>query len=669
MIMRGSQNLFFFALLGLTMSAALAETPEQARGKKQAAALWRPADGDAAAFEAFSKANTAGDAATRDALFTRLSAALTSLDGHMREAGRDLRMHVDLDSGPILPFDEVLAGFDPGAHLTDDLFDDKLAFTTLLNFPVYTLDEKLRLGGTWTRRQWAEARLADRFATRVPASVNLAIAKAYSDAAQYIASYNIWMHHLVDDKGGRLFPAKMRLLSHWNLRDELKSDYADRERGPAKQRAIRKVMERIVDQTIPRAVLDNPNVDWNPFTNEVRPAAVKDSDLPAKDAGAGSVASDREPDTRYATLLACFRAVRQADAFSPTAPTYIARKFDEDRQIPEARVKKMLEDVLTSPLVPKVAALIEKRLGRKLSPVDVWYPGFRPQPAQSAAELDAVVRAKYPTPEAYAKDIPNLLVKLGFSKEKAADVASHIDVHPARGSGHASGAALKGYKAYLRTRVEKDGMNYKGYNIAVHEMGHTVEQTFSLYDIDFPLLSGVPNTAFTEALAFVFQGRDLELLGLAKPSAEARAQKALDAFWGTYEIAGVGLVDMGVWHFMYDHSEATPAELKAATLQIARDVWNRYYAPVLGEKDVTLLAVYSHMIESFLYLPDYPIGHMIAFQIERQMEKAGSIGPEFERVAKLGNIAPDLWMTQATGAPVGPEALLAETEKALASVR
>ena len=137
------------------------------------------------------------------------------------------------------------------------------------------------------------------------------------------------------------------------------------------------------------------------------------------------------------------------------------------------------------------------------------------------------MRAKYPTPDAYAKDIPNLLVKLGFSKEKADLVAARIEVHPARGSGHASGAALKGYKAYLRTRVEKDGMNYKGYNIAVHEMGHNVEQTFSLYDVDFPLLQGVPNTAFTEALAFVFQGHDLELLGLAKPSDEgARAERA-----------------------------------------------------------------------------------------------------------------------------------------------
>jgi hypothetical protein len=665
----GSKSLFFLPLLilGLVRFAVRGETPEQARGKKQAAALWRAADGDASAFEAFARANSAADAAARQALFARLSSALVTLDGHMREAGRELRMHVELDSGPILPFDEVIAGYEPGAHLTDDLFDNKLAFTTLLNFPVYTLEEKLRLGSGWTRRQWAEARLADRFSTRVPAGVNLAIAKAQSDSAQYIASYNIWMHHIVDEKGARLFPAKMRLLSHWNLRDEIKSDYADGTAGAAKQRAIRKVMERIVDQTIPKDVLDNPGVDWNPFTNEVRPAAVKDSDGSAKEEISNS--SFPEPDTRYATLLACFRAVRQADAFSPTAPTFIARKFEDDRQIPEARVKKMLEDVLTSPLVPKVAGLIERRLGRKLVPVDVWYPGFRPQSPQSAAELDALVRAKYPTPGAYAKDIPNLLVKLGFPKDRADVIASRIDVHPARGSGHASGAGLKGYKAYLRTRVEKEGMNYKGYNIAVHEMGHNVEQTVSLYDIDEPLLQGVPNTAFTEALAFVFQGRDLELLGLAKPSDEARALRALDAFWGTYEIAGVALVDMGVWHYMYDHPEATPAELKTATLKIATDVWNRFYARYLGEKNVTLLAVYSHMIDAFLYLPDYPMGHMIAFQIERQMEKAGTIGPEFERMAKLGNIAPDLWMKEATGAPVGPEALLAETKKALATLR
>ena len=77
-------------------------------------------------------------------------------------------------------------------------------------------------------------------------------------------------------------------------------------------------------------------------------------------------------------------------------------------------------------------------------------------------------------------------------------------------------------------RVEKTGMNYKGFNIAVHEMGHNVEQTFSLNDVDYTLLQGVPNVAFTEALAFVFQAQDLALLGLASPDATTEAMKTLN---------------------------------------------------------------------------------------------------------------------------------------------
>jgi hypothetical protein len=525
----------------------------------------------------------------------------------------------------------------------------------------------LKEGESWSRRQWAEARLAQRYSKRIPAEVNLAIAVARSDAAQYIAQYNIWMHHLVDERGIRPFPPKMRLLSHWNLRDEIKANYPGGENALTKQRAIQTVMERIVTQTIPQAVIDNPNVDWNPTTNEVKPAAVKDSDE-STPAAAAKVTNAREPDTRYKTLLDTFRAVRKADPYSPTAPTLIARRFDENRELPEARVRKMFEDVLTSPVVPRVAKLIEKRLKRPLEPFDVWYAGFKQRGKYTEGELDEITRKKYPTAEAYEKDIPNLLQKLGFSKDRAEYVAKHIEVHPARGSGHAFGPGKRGFKAYLRTRVEKDGMNYKGYNIAVHEMGHNVEQTFSLYDIDHYLLSGVPNTAFTEALAFVFQGRDLELLGLVQPDAKSRALDVLNDFWGTYEIAGVGLIDMAVWHWMYDHPNATPGELRDATLTIAKTIWNRYYAPVFRKKDVVLLGIYSHMIDSILYLPDYPIGHMIAFQVERQMEKAGAIGPEFERMAKTGNVAPDLWMKKATGAPVGPEALLEAAAKALPEI-
>ncbi|HSS44227.1 MAG TPA: hypothetical protein VLO07_02710, partial [Thermoanaerobaculia bacterium] len=586
-----------------------------------------------------------------------------SIDGHMLEIGRDFRRQSDLDLGPITPFDETLAGYDPSAHVNDDFFTNKLAFTVLLNFPLTTLEERLTDGETWSRRQWAEARLAERFSKRIPADVNLAIAQASAKAAQYISEYNIWMHHLLDGGGNRLFPAGLRLLSHWNLRDEIKADYADPKTGLAKQRMIQKVMERIVTQTVPQAVINNPNVDWNPATNDVRPAAVRDSDAPSP--AGRKVSNDPEPNTRYAVLLTTFQAGRKADPYSPTAPTLIVRRFQENRQIPETRVRKMLEGILGSPLVPRAAALIQKRLGRPLEPFDIWYSGFRARGAYSEAQLDEIVRKKYPTAEAYKKDIPNLLTKLGFSKENAEFLADNIVVDPARGSGHAMGAARRQDKAHLRTRVEKEGMNYKGFNIAVHEMGHNVEQTVSLNEIDHTLLQGVPNTAFTEALAFVFQGHDLELLGLTKPDAKSQALKTLNDFWGTYEIAGVALVDMGVWHWMYEHPDATAAELREATLRISRDIWNRYYAPVLGSRDVVLLAIYSHMIDSFLYLPDYPLGHMIAFQIEQQMEKAGNIGSEFERMAKTGNLAPDIWMKQATGAPVGPEALLLAARQAL----
>jgi hypothetical protein len=75
------------------------------------------------------------------------------------------------------------------------------------------------------------------------------------------------------------------------------------------------------------------------------------------------------------------------------------------------------------------------------------------------------------------------------------------------------------------------------------------------------------------------------------------------------------------------------------------------------------------MIDNPIYLPNYPIGHLIALQIEEHMEKEGKIGPEFERMARIGSIAPDIWMEKATGAPVGPDAMLHATERALKTVK
>jgi hypothetical protein len=633
------------------------------RGVDQVLRFWRPADGDAAAFSAFVESEFAPSGEALDGTFGRFELALERISGYFTSMGRDLRRNVDLDLGPVTGLDQRFAGYDPSAHVSDDLFGNKIAFVALLNFPLTTLDQRMSDGMGWSRRQWADARLAQRFSTRVPADVNDKISQAYSSAEAYIADYNVYMHHLVAADGTRLFPAGMRLISHWNLRDELKARYSD-PKGLPHQRTIARVMDRIVRQEIPAAVVNNPLLDWNPETNAVTVSAEKDA--PAPSGAKAEAHADREPDERYRRWLGVFQAEKLRDPFEPENPSHIDRRFNVNREIPEAQVKTTLESLLSSPLGERVARLVEKRLGRPLEPFDVWYGGFKPRGAHGEAELDALTRKLYPTPAAYAADIPRLLRDLGFSEERARFVADHIEVDPARGAGHAMGATRRDDKAHLRTRVGSGGMDYKGYNIAVHEMGHNVEQVFSTTTIDHTLLQGVPNTAFTEALAFVFQARDIELLGLGAPDATARDLMVLDKFWQTREIAGVALLDVAAWRWLYAHPAATPAEFRQAVVTIAQETWNRYYAPIFKTKDVTLLAVYSHLVSNGLYLPDYPLGHLIAFQVEDHFRKQpGPLGPEFERICQLGSITPDAWMRQAVGAPLSADPLLTATAKAL----
>jgi len=113
---------------------------------------------------------------------------------------------------------------------------------------------------------------------------------------------------------------------------------------------------------------------------------------------------------------------------------------------------------------------------------------------------------------------------------------------------------------------------------------------------------------------------------------------------------------------------AAPADLNEAIQTIAKDVWNKYYAPVLGMKDQILLAVYSHIIDTGLYTPDYPLGHIIAFQIETYF-KNRNLATEMERMCRLGSIIPSEWMLSAIGAPISAYPLINAAEKAVKEVQ
>jgi len=630
-----------------------------AQGIDQVAALWKPSDGD---FGAFVREHFIADETLLAATLGRFEAVFEQVDGHMLEIGRELRRPSDVAVGPMLPVDPLLAQLDLSAHVQEDLFQSRLGFVVLLNFPLLPLAERLREGAGYPRTRWAESRLTQRFATRVPPEVRQEMARVAAEADLYIADYNVWMHHVLTPDGRRLFPKGQRLISHWNLRDELKARYADPE-GLEKQRLIVRIMERIVTQTIPAAVVHNPRLDWTPETNQVAKAPPETVEADAPGTGTDVPSAVPEPDVRYARWLAQFHATRKADPFAPSAPTFIQRSFELGRQMPEPRVVALLEQVLSSPLVPRVAAEIQRRLGRPLEPHDLWYAGFRPQSRFDEAELDRTTRQRYPTPAAFSADLPRILQSLGFTAEKARFLAEHIVVDPARGAGHAMEAARRGDMPRLRTRIAKEGMDYKGFNIAMHELGHNVEQVFSLYAVDRTLLAGVPNNALTEAFAFVFQKRDLDALGLG--GGGDSPDEALNVFWMTWEIAGVALVDVATWHWLYEHPNATPAQLKEAVLGISRDVWNRFYAPVLGSRDSVLLGIYSHLVAYPLYLADYPLGHLVAFQLEEKLAQAPALGPEVERMTAYGAVTPDLWMVHAVGAPIAAEPLLRATERAL----
>ncbi len=643
------------------------QRPRIQQGLLQLALLWRTEDGN---LGEFARAQFQSEPTALQATFARLEAAMEQLDGHQNEITRELRRPSDVDIGPQWPVDALLSSMDAMAHTSEDLFESKVAFVALLNFPQTTLAQRLGQGSTWPREQWAAARLTGRFARRVPGPVQQRIALAASAGERYINGYNLWMHHLLDARGQRLFKKGLRLISHWNLRDEIRGDYTDKDgQGLAKQRLIAKVMQQIVEQKIPAAIIDNPRLDWNPETGAVTPAPPEEIEADAPPPRATALVSGREPDTRYALLLDNFHAQQLADPYSPATPTLIARSFELGREIPEEKVVQLLTELCSSPLAKQVAARIEQRLGRKLEPHDLWYNGFLPRGRYAEAELDVTTARRYPTSQAFQADLPRILMQLNFAKDKARFLSEHIRVDASRGAGHALQVMRRGDFPHLRTRVEKTGMNYKGYNIAVHELGHNVEQVFSLYSVDHTLLAGVPNNAFTEALAFVFQQRDLELLGLAKPDPATDRLRVLHDFFSAWEIAGVALTEIAAWHYMYDHPDATPAQLREQVVRLARDNWNRYYEPVLGGRDTLLLGIYSHMIQNTLYLPDYPLGHLIAFQIEEHLAKQppGSLGREFERMASYGAVTPDLWLVHATGAPLSTGPLLLATQTALAS--
>lgn len=620
------------------------------QGVKQVARLWKVSDGTDTEFIQFCKKHYFYDSKQKKDFFLKISEYLEAINGHFNEMLLRLQHHIHENTGPLHNIDKLFASYSPDAHLIEDLYTNKIAFIIVLNFPKLTLDEKEKLGKT--RLLWAYARMGDIFTYRIPSDIQQACTAAYSEADIYISSYYIGVNQLLKN-GKKIFSEEKILLSHWGLRDEIKTNYNQEKEGLEKQQIIYEVMKRIILQEIPIEIIHSTKYQWDPFSNTI----YQNGKLKKGNA---------EKTVRYEKFIHNFKALQAIDNY--TGNTYIDRHFSESMEISVEETETLFHYYLSSPELYTIGQIISKRIKRKLEAFDIWYDGFKYRSNINEDQLSKKIQEKYPNAKSFEEQLHSILKKIGFDTKQAKFLSEKIIVNPARGSGHAWGAIMKGQKSHLRTPICIKGMDYKGYNTAIHELGHNIEQTLSLYNIDYYLLSGVPNTAFTEALAFIFQKRDLELLDIEeKNDTSKEILSLLDKAWTLYEIIGVSMLDISIWKWIYNHSNATAEQLKNETIRLSKIIWNKYFASTFGIQDQIILAIYSHMISYPLYLSAYAYGQIIEFQLDQHLQDK-NFAKEIIRIYCTGHLTPNHWMIEATGNTISVKPLLKAIQKAINNI-
>ncbi|MEF3280010.1 MAG: hypothetical protein K6357_03480 [Elusimicrobiota bacterium] len=614
-------------------------------GVNQVAKLWRKEDGSEKEFIDFCL-NNFETVEKAELIFQRYNEKYEHIKGHLIALYLKLRLELDEDRGELLNIDRAFSNLNPLTHLSDDLFKTKIAFIILLNFKADDLKTTIANMDKLSRKEWAINRMTKQFTSRVPSEVSQKITNTYSKASEYVYSYNIKIKNITDENGKKIFDEELTLITHWGLRDQIKLYYREKDEIVfKKQKAIYNLMTRIITGEYGWEFANGKEETYNPFTNEIN--GKKNSKVYL---------------TRYEHLKNIYLAHKEEDKYHLLYKDYITRIFEGVREIPFKKIEDMFLNILKEEVTYNIAEYIKTKLNRNLDPFDIWFNQF--SQTSDDTNLDEKVKEKYPTLESFQNSIKDILIKLDFDEKTANYLAEKIEVDPARGAGHAWGPEMRGEKAHLRTRVV-DGkyFNWQAFNTAMHELGHCVEQIFTLYDVDYNLLNGVPNTAFTEAMAFVFQNKSYEILGIKKDKNEYYTN-SIQKFWDTREIAGVALVDMYIWKWMYKKKRFTTKELRDKIIEIAKELWNKYYYPVFGVKDSPILAIYSHMIFHGLYLPDYPLGHIISHQIEKYFEKT-SIGKDMKRICELGSINPVKWMKEAVGSEISEQVLIEDAKNAI----
>ena len=607
---------------------------------------WTEEDGDEAALRSFCLDHFVADPGRCTDLIDRLEKATEQIGGHLYEMRRTLRRWSDLRGDRMDEIDDLLAMFDPAPDLSDQLYKQKIAFVALLNLDRPDLQTMLDEGEHWTAEQWAAVRICRGFGPRIPESVAELARELGHRADTFVSDFHVPVGTLITPDGTRPFDADRKLLAHWIMREEIRGGYADAN-GLPRQRAVMQVMGRHIAGTIPAAIMDGSSgEDWDPAANTI----------------GGKPSTEFVGLERYERWLDMFTVAKAYDQHHAEHPTAIARKFDLQREIPEMQVERLLLDLLESPTRGPLMELVATRVGRPLEAHDIYFDEITPSPP--VEELDTLVRERFGDHRGLQLALPDLLRGLGYPGGAADFLGNRVQVEIARGAGHAMRPYLPEYNAWLRTNSLDLELGWDGFDTAMHELGHNLEQLISTHFVPRPALRGVPNTACTEAFAFLYQALAPQVLGIdedAHATDSTIAQTMLDAC----QIAGPALLELHVWRWLYANPEADAESLRSHVLKTASDLWAAYFEPYLGPDDYGTLAAYQHMIGYPLYLADYALGHIISHQIRRHVQHR-DLSSETHRICSIGAITPDAWMRRAVGTGIDAAAL---SEDAAAAVQ
>ncbi len=620
------------------------------KGTSQLAKNWRKSDGTESDYKKICIDNFIAGPDVRQN-FQRIERNLTLQNGYLSKISFLFNESQKFTDGKEVKADQYFRKSIPGA----DAWQSKLAGFIQLNYPFYTLDEKRQNGKNWNREKWAMVRLGDLYAVRPNPDFKADAADDVAEFQKYIGKYFFRMDHISSKDGSYPFVKPLTLHSHFGLRDNLKEDYT-RPGGLARQEIAGKLVEHITNGTVPEEFIRDTSTRWNPWTNQ----------LYKVEAGKLLKIEGTPEDTkRYAGLLAEFKNKSSADQLYAPGSTVMQRTFGNSNLRME-EVEKIIRTFLADPAIAAAGKLIAKRLGRPLQPFDIWYSGFQSQSADPANMLDSITRARYPDPQALQNDLPSILVRMGFTEPEADYIGTHAVVRPIGAGGYSEQPPMRGDTALMTTVFNANGLDYKGYRIAMHELGHVVCGVYSTKDIDHFLLADVPTGGITEGFAEMLAYKNMEGLGLQKGSFDDQKDLlSLAALWYMVDLGGQSLTDIETWKWMYAHPQASPAELKSAVLNISSEIWNQYYAPVFGGiRDQHILAIYNHFITGSLYLYNYFLGNVIMFQLyDKYMPD--NLASGLKSASAEGNTLPELWMEHAVGQPLSVEPLLKTARTAI----